>query len=92
MDYEKQMKAVKEAAQKLPNTQIGKAVKTGSERRGSIKCDLAYKIFDQAISMYKDGSMEWKDMLSDLTKTLDGLGRMKDKEIEAYMEDEEDED
>ena len=91
-DYEKQKKALKKAMKdvaKKSRTKVAESLSTEAERKGSLKCKLAYKVFDEALEMYEDGTLEWDEMIEDISSTLKAVGDMKDDDMSYDSEEEE---
>ena len=72
-DFDKQRAAVAKKIKGI-NTKVAKEITKEKERRddSEVKINVmtAEKIFNESIDMYRDGDMEWDEMVKDLVDTL----------------------
>ena len=72
-DFDKQRAAVAKKIKGM-NTKVAKEITKEKERRddSEVKVNVmtAEKIFNESIDMYRDGDMEWDEMVKDLVDTL----------------------
>lgn len=77
-DWEKQRKAMKVMAGKLPDSsKVGKRIKTEETKKNdtetNAKVMLARKLFEESIDMFREGEMSWEEAVNDLSKVLKGI-------------------
>ena len=78
--YKKQEEAFAKAlskASKKSGSELLKKVSVEVEKRNDQeskdRCRMAYMVFDEALDEYKEGEMEWKEVVEDLHKALKSI-------------------
>lgn len=88
MKYEQYEKAMKQMIGKLPKNKVSKAMSKSEDENAEARCSLAHQVFREALGMYKNGTLTWDEMMSDVT---DNLATIKDMDVPKVEEDKEDE-
>lgn len=69
---EKAAKAAKSSGSKVLAS-IAKEEKRKGDKNAQMMCRLAEQVFHESLDMYKDGEMEWPEMVKDLTAALNAI-------------------
>lgn len=72
-DFDKQREATKRKIAGMSGPiadQLNKEKKIQDDDEAQIKLRTADQIFHESMSMFRDGDLNWKDMIEDLAKTL----------------------
>jgi C4-type Zn-finger protein len=82
-------KVMKEMVDDLPDNKVSKAMKREEDDDSKSRCRLAYRVFDEAISMYKNATLTWDEMMKDIS---DNLAVIKDMKVPKMEEEDDEED
>jgi hypothetical protein len=84
--YQKRMKAMQAALEKISEKTNSKAAKAAVvERTGERKlvCDVVHELVDESLEMYENGEMDFEEMVKDLVKALESIDLAMLKELEG---------
>ena len=93
VDWEKQRERAQEAIKKASEKTDNKVLKSIVEKdeyeedpKRRENCDIAREIFEESMSLYREGDLSFKEMIEDLKEALDEIEV--DDEEKDYDEDE----